>query len=62
MSNDVTFFAGDFGLFTARIVEPTTRLRWLVQKRDHVPILQQMWVCKQTGETEWKTVETEFES
>ena len=46
-------------LSTARTMKISNVLRWL--KTEDAPILQQAWVCIETGEIEWEDVPTEGE-
>lgn len=44
----------------ARTYVPTMRLRWAVPPHTTTkpPVLQQAWICRETGEHEWEDVET----
>lgn len=38
-------------------MEPTMHFRWLISHRnDYERVLQQLWKCDLTGETDWRNV------
>lgn len=48
-----------------RTFQQTPSLRWLPPKKTgggwELPVLQQAWVCRETGEIEWRDVPTKKE-